>query len=193
MQTWWYFRLSLQVLLDRLPIGKYALKNKAFKQQRSIGFNTTFSLDSLEDPSFFWVQIARFWRAWENQTQPRGGRVLPEPTAHRGVLGRQSVFLSSSYFRKKRHISSRYSSMSRLTLQNTGGGATSPWHNVPCRGWTQRVGISMSLLERRMWYSNFTLLSSTEGLQKFRTLIHSLLSSVSLKITLKSPGQIADS
>lgn len=72
MQTWWYFRLSLQVLLDRLPIGKYALKNEAFKQQRSIGFNTTFRLDSLEDLSFFWVQIARFRRAWENQTQPRG-------------------------------------------------------------------------------------------------------------------------
>ena len=130
------------------PQTVYLLANKLSKtellnSEENIGFQTTFSLDILEDPKFLGVHIAWLQKEWESWTYlPGTSTYLPDIRDNRRPA-RKVVSLTClyPYFRTE----DKY-------LANT---ARSPkhwrrscfsWYIDSCSSWAKRTGISMSLM-----------------------------------------------
>ena len=119
------------------PQTVYLLANKLSKtellnSEENIGFQTTFSLDILEDPKFLGVQIAWLQKEWESWTYLPGTSTIArhqgqQETCWEGGLS----YLPLSLLQKRRHVSCRHSLLSRITLRNTRGEAASPGTLTP--------------------------------------------------------------
>lgn len=125
-------------------------KAELLNSDEIIGFNNTFSLDSLEDPNFFGVQIARLQRKRESWTHARDVRYCQSPQPIGDVLGRLSALPASITTSEKKTNALQ----TWLTEQNH---SPKVWVRSyfsrlqwSCSGWVRRgIGTSVRLLKKR--------------------------------------------